>query len=306
VNPQYKNAVSRATRLLLIGGGDVAFRTLACLPRRWRVTALVREGPQVKRLRSAGVRVVVGDLDDGTGLDRLAGQADRIVYSAPPASDADGDPRLRRALAALSARSVARCLVYISTSGIYGDHRGALVAETAAQHTVSGRALRRVAAERLVRDWGRRLGVATAILRAPGIYGAERLPVARLRAGTSAIEADADSWSNHIHADDLARACALALLRGRGGRAYNLCDDQPLRMGDYFDAVADRFGLPRPPRLPIEAVRERVGPMLWSFMAESRRLDNRRARRELRLRLRYPTVASFLETIDGRGLPAGD
>lgn len=288
----------RATRLLLVGGGDVAFRTLALLPRGWQVTAFVRPGPQAARLRSAGVRVVVGDLDDRTTLARLSGRTDRIIYSAPPASDTDGEPRLRRTLAALSGSRLPRSLVYISTSGVYGDHGGSLVSETAMLRTASPRARRRVAAERLLRRWGRDTGVATAILRAPGIYAADRLPVARIRAGTPAIEATEDSYSNHIHADDLARACVLALFRARGGRAFNVCDDAPLRMGDYFDAVADRFGLPRPPRLPREAVRARVDPMLWSFMAESRQLDNRRARRELRLRLRYPTVASFLETTD--------
>ncbi len=252
------------------------------------------------RLRSAGVRVVVGDLDDSDTLARLAGHADRVVYSAPPASDSDGDPRLARTLAALGARRLPRSLVYISTSGVYGDHGGSRVAETAPRRTASPRARRRVAAESLLRSWGRRLGVATAILRAPGIYAADRLPVARIRAGTPAIVAAEDSFSNHIHADDLARACVLALFRADGGRAFNVCDDEPLRMGDYFDAVADRFGLPRPPRLPRDVVRGRVDPMLWSFMAESRRLDNRRARRELRLRLAYPTVASFLETTDVR------
>jgi len=291
-------ATRRAMRLLLIGGGDVAFRALAFMPKRCRVTALVREGPQVARLRAAGVRVMVGDLDDATSLTRLAGHADRVVYSAPPASDGDHDRRLESALAALSRARVPRSLVYISTSGVYGDHAGATVCEAAPQRTASPRARRRVAAERCVRAWGRRLGVATVILRAPGIYAADRLPLARLRAGTPAILPSEDSYSNHIHADDLARACMLALLRARGGRAFNVCDDQPLRMGDYFDAVADRFGLPRPQRLPRAAVRERVDPMLWSFMAESRRLDNRRARRELRLPLAYPTVASFLETVD--------
>jgi len=246
------------------------------------------------------VQVVVGDLDDSATLVRLAGLADRIIYSAPPASNGDGDPRLERTLTALSRGRLPCSLVYISTSGVYGDHGGAGVAETARQRTASPRARRRVAAEALLRDWGQRLGVATSVLRAPGIYAADRLPVARIRAGTPAIEAAGDSYSNHIHADDLARACVLALFRACGGRAFNVCDDQPLRMGDYFDAVADRFGLPRPPRLPRDVVRSRVEPMLWSFMAESRQLDNQRARRELRLRLRYPTVASFLETIDVR------
>ena len=288
----------RSTRLLLIGGGDVAFRTLAFLPRRCRVTAFVREGPQVARLRLAGVRVIVGDLDDAGSMARLAGHADRIIYSAPPAADGDRDRRLEAALAALSAGRLPRSLVYISTSGVYGDHAGARVVEASPQRTASPRARRRVSAERCVRAWGRRLGVATGILRAPGIYAADRLPLGRIRAGTPAIAADEDSYSNHIHADDLARACILALLRARGGRAFTVCDDLPLRMGDYFDAVADHFGLARPPRQPREAVRGRVDPMLWSFMAESRRLDNRRARLELRLKLAYPTVASFLETVD--------
>lgn len=145
-----------------------------------------------------------------------------------------------------------------------------------------------------MRRWGIETGVRTAILRAPGIYAAERLPVARIRAGTPVIDAAEDSYSNHIHADDLARACIAALWRGRGGRAFNVCDDEPMQMGDYFDCVADAFSLARPPRLPRASVRERVNPMLWSFMAESRRLDNRRARTELRLRLDYPTVPHFV------------
>lgn len=287
-----------AWSLLLVGGGDVAFRVLALLPNGAKVFALVRPGPQVERLRKAGVRVIVGDLDQGAGLRRIAGLADGVLYTAPPPGSGENDPRLERTLAALGRGMLPRCLVYISTSGVYGDHGGREVPETAALRAASGRGTRRLAAERALRDWGVRNQVATPILRAPGIYAAERLPLARLRAGTPAIRADEDSYSNHIHADDLARAALLALFRGRAGRAYNVCDDQPQRMGDWFDALADRFGLPRPPRLPREAVRSAVDPMLWSFMAESRRLRNDRLRRELRLRLRYPTVNALLDRND--------
>lgn len=298
MGPQLQNPPRRAQHVLLVGGGDVAFRALAFLPRTARVSAFVREGPQVARLRSAGVRVIVGDLDQSHSLGRLAGLADGVIYSAPPSSSGDSDPRLRRVLSVLSRGMLPRTFVYISTSGVYGDHAGAEVAETAHLRTASPRARRRVAAERLVRHWGRGNGVTTPILRAPGIYAADRLPLARLRAGTPAIAREEDSFSNHIHADDLALACALALFRGAAGRAFNVCDEQPLRMGDYFDCVADHFGLPRPQRLSREAVRTRVEPMLWSFMAESRRLSNQRVREELRLCLRYPTVADFLQTLD--------
>ena len=99
-----------------------------------------------------------------------------------------------------------------------------------------------------------------------------------------------DSHTNHIHAEDLGRACIAALVRARPNRAYNISDDSTLAMGEWFDALADAFALPRAPRLPREEVRRAVPAMQWSFMSESRRLDNTRMKRELQLRLRYPTV----------------
>jgi len=127
-------------------------------------------------------------------------------------------------------------------------------------------------------------------LRAPGIYSAERLPLQRLREGTPALQADEDSYTNHVHADDLARMAVAALSFGAPGRLYNASDDSVLKMGDYFDLVADRFGLPRPPRVSRAEAAQRIAPNLLSFMGESRRLSNHRIKRELRLKLRYPTV----------------
>ncbi len=135
------------------------------------------------------------------------------------------------------------------------------------------------------------------VLRAPGIYAHDRLPLARLRQGTPALAPADDVFTNHIHADDLARTCILALFRGRPGRVYNAVDRSQLMMGEYFDLVADRFGLPRPARLPREQLRAAVSPMMYSFMSESRRVDGRRSARELRLRLRWPTVADTLAAL---------
>jgi len=136
--------------------------------------------------------------------------------------------------------------------------------------------------------------VRVAILRAPGIYAGDRLPLERLRRGDPVLAADEDVHTNHIHAEDLARLACIALLRAPAGRVYNASDDSGLRMGAYFDAVADAFGLPRPERLSRDAIASRLSPLTLSFMSESRRLDNRRIKRELRVRFAYPTIADGL------------
>ncbi|MBY4897252.1 sugar nucleotide-binding protein [Cupriavidus sp. AU9028] len=185
-------------------------------------------------------------------------------------------------------------LVYGSTSGVYGDRRGARVAESDPARPTTARARRRVAAETAIRAFALRSGWRAGIVRIPGIYAEDRLPLARLRKGTPALAPQDDVFTNHIHADDLARILIAKLMRGLPQRIVHASDDSELRMGDYFDLVADRHGLPRPPRMTRAGIAEVVEPPLLSFMGESRRLENRRLKRELRLRLRYPTVADFL------------
>jgi nucleoside-diphosphate-sugar epimerase len=276
-------------RLLIIGCGDVLRRALPQLLRRWQVTALVRHrDPQLTAL---GVRQIVGDLDHKRSLRRLAGIADAVIHSAPPPSSGTGDPRTRHLIARLRcAKSVPRHLVYISTSGVYGDCGGSFVGETVRRAASTPRALRRIDAERQLRRFGSRGGCCVSILRAPGIYAANRLPLERLQRGLPLIVAAQDSHTNHIHADDLGRACTAALGRARPCRSYNISDDSALPMGEWFDKLADAFDLPRAPRLSRDEVRRAVPAMQWSFMSESRRLDNTRMKRELGLRLHYPTV----------------
>jgi nucleoside-diphosphate-sugar epimerase len=272
-------------RLLIVGCGDVVRRALPILTRRWQVTALVRSVDPA--LRAQGVKQIRGDLDQPASLRRLAGIADAVLHSAPPPSEGAGDPRTKRLLATLArARSLPRHLVYISTSGVYGPCGGAVVPESRPCAASTTRARRRIAAESLLRASGMRVS----ILRAPGIYAADRLPLERLRRGDPVLVAAEDSYTNHIHAEDLARACVAALERGGANRAYNICDDSDLPMGDWFDKLADAFGLPRPPRVTRAGAQTRLSPMLLSFMNESRRLTNKRMKRELKLQLRYPTV----------------
>jgi len=296
--------------LLIVGCGDVARRALPWLTRRYRVYALVRE-PDAE-LAALGVTQIRGDLDRPATLRRLAGLAQLVLHFAPPREFAGGgensyddratDPRTRRLIAVLRrGMSVPRRLVYISTSGVYGDCGGALIDETRRYHAQTTRAARRVDAERQLRRFGSRVaGTCVSIVRAPGIYAADRLPLERLRRGDPALAASDDAYSNHIHAEDLGRACIAALRHGRPNRAYHASDDSKLRMGDYFDAIADALALPRPPRVSMAEAEQRLSPGMLSFMRESRRLANSRMKRELRLRLRYPTVGDALAALGER------
>ena len=282
--------------ILIVGSGDVARRILSRLARRYRVHALLRDASRAAAWREAGARPVIADLDDRASLHRLRGLADLVLHLAPPPGEGKKDTRTRNLLAALGrGESLPRRLVYVSTTGVYGDCGGAQIDETCRLNPESSRAGRRVDAEQILRRWGRQTGVSVAILRAPGIYAADRLPLERLRRGDPVLSAQDDVYTNHIHAEDLARLACLAMFRAPAGRVYNASDDSDLKMGDYFDAVADAFALPRPPRLPRADIVQRLSPLTLSFMSESRRLDNRRLKQELCATLSYPTIAHGLE-----------
>ena len=279
-------------KLLIVGCGDVARRTLPHLLGHYRVYALLRDPTQFAFWRARGARPLLADLDRAPSLQRIGGLADIVLHFAPPPERGAVDTRTRRLLAALTrGKSLPQRLVYISTSGVYGDCAGAYIDETRPLRPTSARATRRVDAERQLRRFGLRNGVCVSILRAPGIYAAERLPIERLQKGASALNVDDDVITNHIHADDLAILTCAALRFGRANRCYNVSDDSVLKMGDYFDLVAERFGLPRAPRISRSEAQQMMSPLQLSFMSESRRLDNRRIKKELRAKLRYPLVA---------------
>lgn len=297
----------RRERVLIVGCGDVGVRAArqlraegaAARPRLLALTSSPARGPV---LRAAGITPLVGNLDDAASLRRLAGLATRVLHLAPPPSEGAGgdgwwrDPRTVALARTLRLRTRPLALVYGSTSGVYGDCAGARVSETRPVAPGTPRAQRRVNAERAVRHLGR-AGVRTSILRIPGIYAGDReggTPRERLRKGTPVLVAEDDVYTNHIHADDLARACVAALWRGRAQRVYHVSDASELKMGDYFDLAADLYGLPRPPRVARGAAQEQLPLVLLSFMGESRRLDTQRMAQELRLRLRYPTVREGL------------
>jgi nucleoside-diphosphate-sugar epimerase len=278
-------------RLLILGCGDVGMRLLPLVRDRFRVFALTSQASRRRELRAAGAIPIVADLDQPATLARIAGLAHHIVHLAPPQSEGALDRRTRNLTAILPDRAT---LVYISTTGVYGNCEGARFDETRKVNPQNLRARRRVDGERTLRAWAVRAHARLSILRVPGIYAADRLPIERLQKGTPVLLPEDDVYTNHVHADDLAHIIALALFRAQPGRIYHAADDSELKMGEYFDAVADAFDLPRPPRLPRAELKELVSPMLLSFMSESRRLMNDRIKSELGVRLAYPKVEQGL------------
>ncbi|MDH4175250.1 MAG: SDR family NAD(P)-dependent oxidoreductase [Betaproteobacteria bacterium] len=263
-------------KLLIAGYGDIARRAMPRLQARYVVQALSRR--------------------HGFDLDRpetLAGLAagDAVLHCAPPPPKGVADTRTAYLLAALAkGRILPARVVYVSTSGVYGDCGGARVDETRAVQPQTDRARRRVDAERQLAQWCSERAVALVILRAPGIYAADRLPLERLRRGTPVLRSEEDVYTNHIHAEDLAAIAVRALEDDAPGGTYNASDDSEIRMGDWLDLVAERTGLARPPRVARSEAAGRIAPELLSFMNESRRLANRRMKEELGVRLCYRTV----------------
>jgi nucleoside-diphosphate-sugar epimerase len=267
-------------RLLISGFGDIAHR----------LRAQLQDGTEIRPLsRRSGY-----DLDRPETLADVAGWPDTVLHCAPPPGTGDSDPRIANLLAILERGILPGRFVYVSTSGVYGDCEGALVDETRAPNPQSARARRRLDAERRLQDWCTRHGIILLVLRAPGIYAADRLPLERLRSGTPVLRDEDDIYTNHIHADDLAAAALRALAENAPTGVYNASDDTRMKMGEWLDLVAGHAGLPPPPRIGRREAEGRIPAALLSFMSESRRLDNRKLKERLGVRLRYPTVRDGL------------
>ena len=363
----------RRQRLLIIGCGDIGQRVVQQLHHGWQVIGVARSDETLQKIRAAGVMAMQADdahrlarwathilhaappaSRDGEVTDRLTrGWLQALARARGQRASTTSRPGRTHRLGARSAAALlavpapaaqarsqsqhapAPRLVYLSTTGVYGDRGGAFTRETDTLQPLTDRARRRVDAERQVRygihrpdgsnagsrradsphadsarpDSAHRDGAHVSgprhrrlqqpplpalVLRVPGIYAADRLPVERLRQQVPALVPADDVITNHIHADDLARIARTALLRGPRQRVINAVDDSQMTLGDYLDQVADRLGLPRPPRHSRAELTRTLSEVRMSFMRESRRLDTRRLKRELRVRLQWPTVAAFL------------
>lgn len=258
------------------------------------VTALTRSGSPDPALTAAAIPLLTADLDQPRTLAALDLDATTVLYLAPPPERGSSDPRITTFGATFSAKPRPLKIVYLSTTGVYGDCGGALIDEAAPLRPATDRARRRQAAEETLRSCCAAAGVALVILRAAGIYGPGRLPLAALSAGQPVVRREEAPCSNRIHVDDLAAICLAAVERGPDGAIYNACDSDSSSLTDYFLAVAAAFGLPSPPQISLAEAQQRLSPALLSYLGESRRVDNRRVLSELGLTLRYPDLQSGL------------
>ena len=285
----------------MAGCGQVGLVLLQNFPQD-HFTATYRPGANTQTKRDAIVahkaQPMCVDLNRKTDLLRLISVFNRIIWMAPPNSQIAADNTLKKLVLWTAARAYSfnkpsPRLTYVSTTGVYGNAQGQWINEYTPLNAQSDRAKRRVYAEGQLRQ-GLKHGVNVHLLRAPGIYGDNRLPIDRIKSGTPALITEQDAWSNHIHELDLGRLSRWVNYKGGAFEVLNACDAQPSKMGDYFDLVADAFKLPRPPRLPRDQAQQMVSPMMWSFMRESRRIESLN-QKKLGFRLRYPSVADFLK-----------
>lgn len=283
--------------LLIVGCGDIALRTAPLLQTHFRMLGVCRNPENFIRLRSRGIIPVSGNLDYSKSLDKLAGVAQVVIHLAPPPNHGKHDTRTANLLAALTKRQKIKSiilpqrLIYISTSGVYGNCDGALIDEAYPTNPGNDRALRRISAENQIRAWGLRNHVNTSILRVPGIYAGNRLPLVSVQEGKPMLSEEDDSYTNHIHANDLAQIICAATRHAKPNRIYHACDNSHLKMGEYFDLVADKFNLPHPLRVSRSQALGHISPGMLSYLDESKRLKNLRMKKELHVKLNYPFVA---------------
>lgn len=278
--------------VFIIGSGDVGCR----VAHLWQ-----KEGAEVWTLgRSESAcggttRHLRADLDQPPALRGLPTAGAIIYFTAPPPAQGSDDPRMKSFLAAIDPAALPQRIIYISTSGVYGDCRGEWVDEERPLHPQTPRAQRRVAAEQTLTEWTQQHGVASVILRVGGIYGPGRLPLERLRSGITILQRDIAPWSNRIHSDDLARICVAAAQASQPHAIYNVSDGHPTTMSDYFIRVAAAAGLPAPREVDWATAEQTLSAEMLSYLHEAKRLDNSRLLRELDLTLLYPTLDEGLK-----------
>lgn len=268
-----------------MGCGDVGVRVAQRLHTMGReVTGVVRSDQSAAELKQAGVTALQIDLD----AEAPPASASLLFWFAPPPNAGDSDQRLRRFLDVNHVAGLR--IVYISTSGVYGDCGGRWIDEDAPLRPISARAQRRLDAERALAEWAGDY----VILRVPGIYGPGRLPIERLQKQLPVVRSEESPYTNRIHSDDLAEAALHAAAYGVRAAAYNISDGHPTTMCDYFTRCAALLGLPPPPQVSMDEAQRIFTPAMWSFMEESKRLKNQRMLEELGFVPRYPDLASGL------------
>jgi nucleoside-diphosphate-sugar epimerase len=280
--------------MLIIGCGYLGRQVAAHYQDQGQpVTGLVRSAASARALTEQGIPALQADLD-AAELPALPSKDAPVFYFAPPPEGGTTDPRLRRVIDSFTDHGQPRRIVYVSTTGVYGDCHGSWIDETHPVNPQADRARRRLDAEQTLQAWSRHTGGQLVILRVAGIYGPGKLPLERLRRGLPVVRDAESPYTNRIHIRDLVEVCVAAMERGVSGRVYHACDGHPGTMAEYFRRLAALSGLPPPPEISLAEAPQRLSPGMLSYMQESRRLSNRRITEELGVQLKYPSLESGL------------
>ncbi len=288
--------------IFILGCGDIGRRIAQLAHEKGcDITVLSRSPEKNDPLHKSGIRTSSGDLDLKTSLVDLPIAGTTLFYLAPPPGGGIIDSRIRNFCDAVQTGREPAKVIYLSTTGIYGDCGDQPVTEETAPNPQTTRAKRRLDAETAISAWGRERGVPVVILRVTGIYGPGRLPLQHLMSGISLLREEDATITNRIHADDLARVCIAAAEKGVNGDIFNVSDGEHSTMTHYFNAVADLLGIPRPVQISREEAAKTMPPLLYSYFSENRRIDNRRMLDKLGVRLLFPTMAEGLKTCIPQG-----
>ena len=284
--------------VLIVGCGDIGVRVARLLQQvDATVTGLARSDSSAGRLRAHGIEPVMGNLDDAASLFDMPTAGKLVLYFAPPPGGGLHDSRMHNFCHAVDSGQLPVKVVYMSTSGVYGDCGGEWVSEATPVNPQTSRAQRRAHAESTLREWGTINGVPVVILRVTGIYGPGRLPLARVHQGHPILREEESPPTNRIHADDLAAVCAKAAEIAADGEVFNVSDGQPGTMTQYFNAVSDLLGLTRLPQVDMAEAKQVMNPMMLSYLTETRRMDNRKMMEQLGVTLMYPDLESGLKNV---------
>ena len=283
--------------VLIIGCGDIGLR----VAKMWKNTgktvfALARSEDSIDVFRQQHLHACQADLDDTQTLKSLPTRHALLYYFAPPPAKGQVDTRMENFLASIDKENLPTHLVYISTSGVYGNQDGRLINEDTPVNPSVDRARRRYHAEQQLHSWSQQTGVAVTILRVGGIYGPGRLPLQRIKDQVPMLHEELSPQTNRIHADDLAQVCVAAASQKAEGEIYNVSDGTNSNMTEYFNTIADQFDLPRPPLVDWEEAEKTISSGMLSYLKESRRLDNSKMINELEIELKYPVLKDGLKT----------
>jgi len=281
---------------VIVGCGDIGLRVGRKLMNQGQgVLALARSEDKLKLLQGEGFATLRGDLDYQEDTPRIPVHDRPVFYFLPPQGGGSSDYRVLNFCRSLTPENRPAKLVYISTSGVYGDCGGAVVTEETPLNPQTSRAKRRVSAEQQLREQADKLGFPLVILRVTGIYGPGRLPVARVQQGHPVLKPEEAPFTNRIHSLDLVRVCLAAMEKGADGDIFNVSDGQESTMTEYFTAVAELYDLPRPRQISLAEAEQVMNPLMLSYLKESRRMDNRKMKEQLAIELLFPTLADGLD-----------